>query len=516
MWNNIPRYQVGSYIPGLSSQIFGAGLSSDVRETQEDLYGKGSKLGERSFYDKIGGMFGSRGGKALAKWGMGALGVTNPWLKLAIPALGAVAGAYGIPKLFSGKDKKYKSKTGLMGSQYDKLSKFQDRLGEERKGRAIGYGLEGLYEGLKSDVGKELWSDVQSKYGWGEYGKAAEVDPSQALKNIGKLPSPPQLGMESQPPMMEDWEDFSKGGFGKGESMFKGSLDIDKPYSDIDFMRKNTGVLEGLGKEMPSGTEPELFEYMSAKLGSENPLDVNFLPTGSDFSPDEYPMEYPSSVESSGMPQRNLLGMIGSGTGHMGDLLTQFLSKQNINFGNAGKGQVWPRRYWQSGGPVGMQEGGSPEVGTPEMYTSMVRKLINKLGGEEPKGMYTPEGGLTREGYADMLGADPESISIDTLSFQNPANYMFKVSGKGAQSGADVGGTTRSRGVLPLKGNILDPLMRERIEDPFERMDMEMLFREIQPEGYQEGGMAYPLQMAGGGYLPEQGFGGLIQHRKGY
>ena len=140
----------------------------------------------------------------------------------------------------------------------------------------------------------------------------------------------------------------------------------------------------------------------------------------------------------------------------------------------------------------GYQEGGSV---SPEMYTSMIRKLIGKLGGEEPEGMYTPEGGLTKKGYAKMLGADPESISIDTLSFKNPANYMFKVSGKGVQSGADVGGTTQSRGVLPLKGNILDPLMREKMDDPFERMDIEMLFREIKPQGYQEGGAVQDSSM---------------------
>ena len=164
----------------------------------------------------------------------------------------------------------------------------------------------------------------------------------------------------------------------------------------------------------------------------------------------------------------------------------------------------------------GMQEGGSPEEVTPEMYTGMIRKMIGAFGGEEPEGMYTPEGGLTREGYANMLGADPESINIDTLSFKNPANYMFKLSGKGAQSGADVGGTTQSRGILPLKGNVLDKVMRENIEDPFERMDLEMMLRKIKPEGYQNGGMAYPLQMAGGGYMPKQGIGGLIQYRKGY
>ena len=135
-------------------------------------------------------------------------------------------------------------------------------------------------------------------------------------------------------------------------------------------------------------------------------------------------------------------------------------------------------------GVSGYQDG---DQVSPEMYTSMVRKLIGKLGGEEPEGMYTPEGGMSRAGYAKMLGADPESIAIDTLSFQNPANYRFKVSGKGAQSGADVGGTTSSMGMLPLKSNVLDPLMREKIEDPFERMDMDMLFSKIAPQGYQEG-----------------------------
>ena len=41
-------------------------------------------------------------------------------------------------------------------------------------------------------------------------------------------------------------------------------------------------------------------------------------------------------------------------------------------------------------------------------------------------------------------------------------------------------------------------------------------YQEGGPVGMQTGGAAYPLQMAGGGYMPEQGYGGLIQHRKGY
>ena len=163
--------------------------------------------------------------------------------------------------------------------------------------------------------------------------------------------------------------------------------------------------------------------------------------------------------------------------------------------GYAGGGYMKPKKY-QNGGGV-----------SPEVYTSMVRKAISKLGGEEPEGMYTPEGGMTRAGYAKMLGADPESISIDTLSFKNPANYRFKVSGKGAQSGVDVGGTTSSMGMLPLKSNVLDPLMREKIEDPFEKMDIDILFNKIKPQGYQDGGvLPSDLILEQPGELPESLF----------
>ena len=137
----------------------------------------------------------------------------------------------------------------------------------------------------------------------------------------------------------------------------------------------------------------------------------------------------------------------------------------------------------------GYQDGGQV---SPEVYASTIRKLVDKLGGTEPEGMYTPEGGLTREGYAKMLGASPESIAIDTLSFQNPANFVFEVSGKGANTGVDVGGTTRSSGQLPLKSKVLDPLMREKIQNPFERLDFDVLFSKIKPMGYQEGGMVGP------------------------
>ena len=61
-----------------------------------------------------------------------------------------------------------------------------------------------------------------------------------------------------------------------------------------------------------------------------------------------------------------------------------------------------------------------------------------------------------------------------------------------------------------------DTLEKRRLEQEELRKDIEENPEQWRDIGMQEGGMAYPLQMAGGGYLPKQGFGGLIQHRKGY
>jgi len=139
----------------------------------------------------------------------------------------------------------------------------------------------------------------------------------------------------------------------------------------------------------------------------------------------------------------------------------------------------------QGGVVRGYEDGG--EVSS-EQYAGLIGKMVGKFGGEVPEGMYTPEGGLTRAGYAKMIGASPESVNIDTMHFKNPANYSFKVSGKGAKSGVDVGGTTTGTSYLPLRA-LLDKTMRQNIKDPFERMDWDKRLREIKPEGYAGGGL---------------------------
>ena len=62
-----------------------------------------------------------------------------------------------------------------------------------------------------------------------------------------------------------------------------------------------------------------------------------------------------------------------------------------------------------------------------------------------------------------------------------------------------------------------DSIPSDMVENYFDKPKSNFLQKLF---GKQEGGYMseenYPLQMAGGGYMPEQGFGGLIQHRKGY
>ena len=436
---NIPRYQTGSYIPGLSSQIFGAGLGRDVASTQEDLRGKAKSLGKKQGWGKFGSWLGSKGGKWAGKALSAGFAATNPLYALAIQAGGAGLGSYLGSKLGRGKDVSLANKHGLLGEQYKDIGKYQRGMESAAKGAAWGDAASVFGEGLKSEAGKSIWGgmDADKKTKW-----FGENLGSKSHEELSKMRLGNMIGKGRLAQGAEDW----LGKFGQKEF--------------------ETDRLKDTAKWAYGGAKDIYGQYQDYRDYTER------------------------NRESS----------------RAGDLSPWERMKMVTGFGG---GQ-------QEGGPVGMQEGGSPEEVTPEMYTGMIRKMIGAFGGEEPEGMYTPEGGLTKMGYAEMLGADPESINIDTLSFKNPANYMFKVSGKGAQSGVDVGGTTQSRGILPLKGNILDKVMRENIEDPFERMDLEMMLRKIKPEGYQNGGMAYPLQMAGGGYMPKQGIGGLIQYRKGY
>ena len=98
------------------------------------------------------------------------------------------------------------------------------------------------------------------------------------------------------------------------------------------------------------------------------------------------------------------------------------------------KGEGYFDEVKQQGGLTGYENGGV----SLKDSAGLVGNMVTGFGGDLPEGMYTPEGGLTREGYAQKFNLEPESVNIDTLSFSNPANYMFEVTGKQKGSGADI------------------------------------------------------------------------------
>ena len=239
------------------------------------------------------------------------------------------------------------------------------------------------------------------------------------------------------------------------------------------------------------------------------------------LTPGEFVMKK-SAVDTIGLPLLRKMNNIPEEGGHSN--IDGLIAMAGIAGGYSMPmgGEVVPN--YQGGGITGYQEGDGV---TPQRYAGLVERMIKKFGGEVPEGMYTPEGGMTRAGYAKMIGADPESVDIDTLAFADPANYKFKISGKGKGTGVDVGGTTKSMGMLPLE-TLLGNVMRENIKDPFERMDWESRLGEVSPYqsggpvGYQEGdfvGPPAPQQLQQGPpqlrQMPPQGQQGPPQGQQG-
>ena len=139
------------------------------------------------------------------------------------------------------------------------------------------------------------------------------------------------------------------------------------------------------------------------------------------------------------------------------------------------------------GGVVRGYENGGKAV-SQERYGGLLRKMIGKMGGNVEAGMYTPEGGMTREGYAKMFGATPESIDIDTLSYRNPSTYNFEISGLSPQ-GEKVGGSERATGTSPLE-DLLNQAMSKKL-DPFAELEWseKLLRARDDVEGYAGGGL---------------------------
>ena len=163
MYNNIPKLQTGAYIPGLSTSIFGAGLARDIAKTQADIRSQARDIKRKqksgSLFGKLGSMLGKAGVNLLTK----GLMASNPLLAMGLKAAGTGLGSYLGSKLGYGKDVGITKGSELLGSQFKDLSQFQEGIGKERVGSAVGSGLLSFAEDLKSEYGQKLMDSLKAK-----------------------------------------------------------------------------------------------------------------------------------------------------------------------------------------------------------------------------------------------------------------------------------------------------------------------------------------------------------------
>ena len=159
---NIPRYQTGSYIPGLESQIFGAKLDRSIADTQEDLRNKAKKMQKGFLRGKIGKFLTKGAGKWLGSALTKGIAATNPLMALALKAaISSGTQRFG-EKLFRGKDVNLNNKSGLLGSQYEDLDEYQKGIDKSARGDAWETFGDEIIGGLKSDYGKQIWNNQLS------------------------------------------------------------------------------------------------------------------------------------------------------------------------------------------------------------------------------------------------------------------------------------------------------------------------------------------------------------------
>jgi hypothetical protein len=354
-----------AYIPGLSSQIFGAGLGRDIRSTQQELLGLGKGLQESQFKQKVMGSLLGQGGKYLGTALAGMVG--GPLAAVALPALMRGAGQYFGGKM-AGRGPKIpgQSETGLLGSQFDMLKGIRGDMPEAWKGAALGAAGSELISGLTSEAGKELMSNIGSKFNLGQYGEAAGVGPSAAMQNLAQVQGPTGTAMGRRMPEI-------------GKNLNLGQAGVSAAGREVTDLSRY-------------GEARDLRALQAA--GMSNPMDVGEAglrfgrqAAGGAFSPEMYQANLPtpqelsgtlaglgkqgaqlgqftgiSPVESQGMPRGGLMDLLRSSLGGAGDALTSHFGKNYISFGNAPQGQVWPERFWGKG----FQEGGSVDPQVPQ------------------------------------------------------------------------------------------------------------------------------------------------------
>ena len=420
---NIPRYQTGSYIPGLESQIFGAKLDRSIADTQEDLRNKSKKMQKGFLRGKIGKFLGKNAGKWLGSALTKGIAATNPLMALAIKAaISSGTQRFG-EKLLRGKDVNLNNKSGLLGSQYEDLDEYQKGIDKSARGAAWETFGDEIIGGLKSDYGKQIWGDqLSDDFKTKVFGEniASKSHEELSKMNIGEM-----LGAAGTEEKLSDIGERAYEWAGdKGLNTYKWLGD------------RGLNTYKGIG---------------------------NIYKGARDFPTDLY--------------------------GGASDL---YRGASDLYKGIKGENLF----TYQKGGEVqGYQEGGSAD------YVNMDDVIKRKM---------------LMERFGNVFNQELD-VEDRIRNFTKAKMAMDKSSGLWTDFEELNGGYRASGGKGNLTNEEYSTGMRNLQSE--KNMLLNMLkssLKSRQPEGMQEGGMAYPLQMAGGGYMPEQGFGGLIQYRKGY
>jgi len=152
------------YVPGMAGLSFGAGLGRDIRTEQEAQSKAAKGIGKWGSKKGLLGMLGSKaldfvGTKGLTAMLAGTgLGPLAPFVAKAITK----GGGHLLGQALAGKGPEVgKSKTGLLGSGYDKLRELKGGIDESLKGQALGAAGSAFtgeaWKGLsKSGIGKAV------------------------------------------------------------------------------------------------------------------------------------------------------------------------------------------------------------------------------------------------------------------------------------------------------------------------------------------------------------------------
>ena len=152
------------------------------------------------------------------------------------------------------------------------------------------------------------------------------------------------------------------------------------------------------------------------------------------------------------------------------------------------------------------QEGGPVE--DYYKYIGLLKKLGKKHDVSMPEDMFTPGGGYTKEALAAMHNLTPETTTIDTLSYLDPSNVQFSISGETPSGAKKEGITHKQDAMLPIQEYVMDRAFKD---DPFKKLDWESKLLNYTRGAFPKG---FPKVQKQCGPVDYYQTGGQVQPRK--